>query len=57
MTIADLYNWAKLHNVENETLYIDYICDDDVSCDYTGELKEDNLQIDSTNRPIIEIIN
>lgn len=56
MTITDLYNWAKLHNVENKTLYIDFICDDDFY-NYTGELKEDNLEIDSTNRPIIEIVN
>ncbi|MBO7132088.1 hypothetical protein J6V85_02395 [Candidatus Saccharibacteria bacterium] len=56
MTITDLYNWAKLYNVENKTLYIDYKCDDDFY-DYTGKLKEDNLEIDPTNRPIIQIIN
>ena len=56
MTIANLYEWAKLHNVENKTLYINYECDDDYY-NYTGELKKNNLEIDSTNRPIIEIVN
>lgn len=56
MTIADLYKWAKFHNVENKTLYIDYKCDDDYY-NYTGELKEDDLEIDPTNRPIIEVVN
>lgn len=55
MTIEELYEWAKKNGIENNSLYLDYYCDDDYY-NYTGKITAEMLKIDG-GRPLIEIVN
>lgn len=55
MTIKELYEWAKAHDLENAPLKVSYTCDDD-TYNYDGDVKEIDLTVSYKNI-VIDIVN